>query len=108
MAEEFFSTGNLRETANNNFYTAHKCNVFCLELKMADIELGESEEDEAWEQQHYINCIYFKIQHSFITFSFIEGTYQRLILVLVFDTPDIFFEAFFVLDFLGVSADIYF
>ena len=47
-------------------------------------------------------------QHSFITFSFIEGTYQRLILVLDFDTSDIFFEALFDLDFLGVSADIYF
>ena len=47
LAEEFFCTGNLRETASNNFYTSHKSNVFCLELKMADIELGESEEDEA-------------------------------------------------------------
>ena len=34
-----------------------------------------------------------------MTFSFIEGTYQRLILVLDFDTSDIFFEALFVLDF---------
>ena len=33
--KEFFCTGNL-----------HKCNVFCLQLKMAEIALGESEEDE--------------------------------------------------------------
>lgn len=34
---------------------------------MAEIEFGEIEEDEEWEQQHYIDCIYFKLQHSFIT-----------------------------------------
>ena len=45
-AEEFFCTGNLRETAINTFFAAHKSNVFCLELKMAKIELCESEEDE--------------------------------------------------------------
>ena len=45
-AEEFFCTGNLRETAINDFYTARKCNVICLELKKADMELGESEKDE--------------------------------------------------------------
>ena len=42
--EELFYTGNLRETANNDLFTAHKCNLFCLELKMAEIKLGESEE----------------------------------------------------------------
>ena len=41
-----FYISNLRETAINVFYTAHKCNVFCLELKMVKIELGESEKDE--------------------------------------------------------------
>ena len=45
-AEEFFCVGNLRETAINNFFTAHKCNAFYLELKMAEIKLGDSEEDE--------------------------------------------------------------
>ena len=45
-AEEFFYIGNLRETVINIFFTAHKCNVFCLELKMAEIQLRESEEDE--------------------------------------------------------------
>ena len=44
--EEFFYIGNLRETAINNFFTAHKYSVFCLELKMAEIELGESEADD--------------------------------------------------------------
>ena len=44
-----------------------KCNVYCLELKIAEIALGEIDEKEEWEQQHYINCIYFKIQHWFIT-----------------------------------------
>ena len=37
--------------------------------------------------------------------SFTEGTYQRFILVLHFDTPDIFFVAIFILEFLGVSSD---
>ena len=41
-AEEFFCTGNLRETAIN-FFTVHNCNVFCLEPKIAEIELGKSE-----------------------------------------------------------------
>ena len=45
-AEELFYIGNFRETAINNFSTAHKCNGFCFELKMAEIELGESEEVE--------------------------------------------------------------
>ena len=45
-AEELFYIGNLRETVINIFFTAHKCNVFCLELKMAEIQLSESEEDE--------------------------------------------------------------
>ena len=62
-AEQFFCTGNLGETSTNNFFTALKCNIFCLEVKMAEEELGESEEDEAWKQQHYI---YFKKQYSFI------------------------------------------
>ena len=44
--EGFFCNGNLTETAINNFFATQKCNVFCLELKMVDIELGESEEDE--------------------------------------------------------------
>ena len=38
--EEFFYIYNLKETAIDNFFTAHKCNVFCLELKMAEIELA--------------------------------------------------------------------
>ena len=45
-AEELFYIGNLRETVINIFFTAHKCNAFCLELKMAEIQLSESEEDE--------------------------------------------------------------
>ena len=45
-AEEFFCTGNLRETAINIFFAENKCNVFCLDLKMAKIELCEREEDE--------------------------------------------------------------
>ena len=45
-AEELFYIGNLRETVINIFFAAHKCNVFCLELKMAEIQLSESEEDE--------------------------------------------------------------
>ena len=49
-AEEFFCAGNFRGTAINNIFTAHNCNVFCLELKMAEIVLGESEEDVEWEQ----------------------------------------------------------
>ena len=53
-AEEFFCTGNLRETAINSF-RVHNCNVFYLEPKIAEIELGKSEEDEGWEQQHYSN-----------------------------------------------------
>ena len=32
------------------FFTVHKCSVFCLELKIAEIELGDSEHDEEWEQ----------------------------------------------------------
>ena len=28
---------------------------------MAEIEFGKSEEDKEWEQQHYINCIYFSV-----------------------------------------------
>ena len=63
-AEEFFYTGNLREKAINNFFTAHKCNLFSPELNMAEIRLIKSEEDEEWGQQHYI-C--FKIQHLLIT-----------------------------------------
>ena len=42
-----FYTGNLRRTAIYNCFTAHKCNVICLGLKMAEVELGKSEEDEA-------------------------------------------------------------
>ena len=33
LAVEFFCAGNFRETAINNFFTAHICNIFCLELK---------------------------------------------------------------------------
>ena len=40
--------------------------------------------------------------------SFIEGTNQRFILVVYFDTPDIFFVILFIFDILGVSSDIYF
>ena len=40
--------------------------------------------------------------------SFIEGTYQRFILVLYFDSPDIFFVAIFIIDFLDVSSDFFF
>ena len=46
LVEKFFCPGNLRETVNNDFFTEHKCNVFFLELKIAETELGESEEDE--------------------------------------------------------------
>ena len=52
--EKFFCTGNLRWTAIINFFKPHKCNAFCLELRMAEIELGQSEEDGEWEEQHYI------------------------------------------------------
>ena len=45
-AEEFFCTGSLRETAINIFFTTHKCSVFYFELNMAEIELGESEENK--------------------------------------------------------------
>ena len=65
LAEEFIYTGNLTDATTDIFL--QKCNVYCLELKIAEIALGESDEGEVWEQQHHINCIYFKIQHWFIT-----------------------------------------
>ena len=77
----------------------HQCNVFCLELKIAEIELGGSKENEEWEQQHCINCIYFKIkiQHLFITLVLLK---EHFILVLYFNSPDIFFVAIFIRHFL--------
>ena len=42
LSEELFCTGNNREIAINIFL--HKCSQ--LELKMAEIDLGESEEDK--------------------------------------------------------------
>ena len=52
--EEFFCTGNLRETAIDIFIE-HRCYIFCLELKMAKIELGKKGEDEESEEQYCIN-----------------------------------------------------
>ena len=40
--------------------------------------------------------------------SFIEGTYQRFILVLYFNTPKNFLVALFILVFLDISSGIYF
>ena len=45
-AEELFYTGNHREKAINNFFTAHKRNLFPPELDMAEIKFIKSEEDE--------------------------------------------------------------
>ena len=44
--EQFFCTSNLREITINDLFTVHKCTVFCLELKMAETELEESELDK--------------------------------------------------------------
>ena len=46
------------------------------------------------------------MQHWFITYVLLrEGTHKRFILMLYFDTSDIFFVAVFILDFLRVSSD---
>ena len=47
--EEFCCNGNLIETAINTCFNSTQSNVVFFELKMAEIELGESEEDEEWE-----------------------------------------------------------
>ena len=41
-AGEFFCAGNLQETAINNLFIAHKCNMVFFELKMGETESGES------------------------------------------------------------------
>lgn len=41
-AGQFFCAGNLEETAINNLFIAHKCNMFFFELKMGETESGES------------------------------------------------------------------
>ena len=46
--------------------------------------------------------VYLKTQTLFYYNSFIEVKYQRFILVLHFDTPNIFFVALFNIDFLTV------
>ena len=41
-AGQFFCAGNLEETAINNLFIAHKCNMFFFKLKMGETESGES------------------------------------------------------------------
>ena len=55
---------------------------------MVEIELGESEEDEEWE-----NNITFTSRYN------TRLTYHGFMLVLYFDVSDIFFVPIFVLDF---------
>ena len=46
LIEARFYTGNHREKAINNFFTAHKRNLFPPELDMAEKKFIKSEEDE--------------------------------------------------------------
>ena len=60
--------------------------------------------------EHIQGLRLYSLQNTTLVYyiSFNERTCQRFLLVLYFATPYIFFVALFILDFLGVSSDIYF